>query len=140
VKYHSPVYPILHGLIEPFISGVQGFALAEITAEKLRALLQSQEKLTNRGWGASRVCRDYYDLCYILSLEILTGVPALFSKKCTARRVAIRSPEEFTSPDLVETARREWDQQLSPFLPKSPVMEKVMAEVKTFILALFQAG
>ena len=136
----TTVYPILHGFPEPFDASVQGYALAEITAEKLRALLQSQEKLTSRGWGASRVCRDYYDLWYILSREKLTGVPALFTRKCTVRRVAFRSPEEFTSPGLIETARREWDQQLSPFLAKAPVMEKVLAEVKTLILALFQAG
>ena len=135
----TKMYPILHGFSEPFDASVQGYALAEITAEKLRALLQSREKLTSRGWGASRVCRDYYDLWCILSREKLTGVPALFVKKCGFRGVAFQSPEESTSSDLVETARREWDQQLSPFLTKAPAMEKVLAEVKTLILALFRA-
>lgn len=132
--------PILHGFSEPFDASVQGYALAEITAEKLRALLQSRERLASRGCGGSRVCRDYYDLWWILSREKLTGVPSLFVKKCAVRQVAFQSPEEFTSPDLVETARREWDQQLSPFLTKAPVIEDVLAEVKTLILALFRAG
>jgi hypothetical protein len=134
------MYPVLHGFPEPFDAVVQGYALAEITAEKLRALLQSREKLISRGWGASRVCRDYYDLWYILSRERLIGIPALFARKCAIRGVALHSQEEFTSPDLVETARREWDQQLSPFLTKAPAMEEVLAEVKTLILALFRAG
>ena len=38
----------------------------EIVAEKLRALLQSGVRLRRRGWGASRICRDYYDLWRIL--------------------------------------------------------------------------
>ena len=140
VLLQAKEHPILHGFPEPFDAVVQAYTLAEITAEKLRALLQSRVKLISRGWGASRVCRDYYDLWYILGREKLTGVPALFTKKCAVRRVTFQSPEEFTSPDLVETARREWDQQLSPFLTKAPAMEKVLAEVKMLILALFQAG
>lgn len=136
----TKTYPILHGFPEPFDAPVQGYALAEITAEKLRALLQSRERLASRGWGASRVCRDYYDLWCILGREMLTGVPPLFARKCAVRNVAFQSPEEFTSPDLVETARREWDQQLNPFLTKAPAMEKVLAEVKSLILALFRAA
>jgi predicted nucleotidyltransferase component of viral defense system len=133
-------FPILHGFPEPFDAVVQGYALAEITAEKLRALLQSREKLTSRGWGASRVCRDYYDLWCILGREKLTGVSDLLTRKCTVRQVEFQSPEEFTSPDLVETARREWDQQLSPFLTKAPAMEEVLAEVELLIFALFETG
>jgi predicted nucleotidyltransferase component of viral defense system len=48
------------------------YPLAEIVAEKLRALLQSRQRLQARGWGASRVCRDYYDLWKVLNL---TGLP-----------------------------------------------------------------
>jgi len=43
-------------------AGLWCYALEEIVAEKLRALLQSHARLRHRGWGASRVCRDYYDL------------------------------------------------------------------------------
>ena len=140
VLIQAKEHPVLHGFSEPFKTSVLGYALEEIVAEKLRALLQSREKLTSRGWGASRVCRDYYDLWWILRREKLTGVPALFARKCTVRRVAFKSPEEFTGPDLIETARREWDQQLSPFLTKAPAMEKVLVEVKMLILALFLPG
>ena len=111
---------ILHGFPEPFEASILGYALEEIVAEKLRALLQSREKLTKRGWGASRVCRDYYDLWYILKREKMTGIPDLVSRKCAVRGVSYQSPDEFVSPDLVETARREWDQQLRSFPHKNP--------------------
>ncbi len=39
-------------------------------AEKLRALLQSRARLHARGWGATRVCRDYYDLWAVLKREV----------------------------------------------------------------------
>jgi predicted nucleotidyltransferase component of viral defense system len=133
------MYPIRHGFSEPFESNIQGYALAEIAAEKLRALLQSRDKLNSRGWGASRVCRDYFDLWSILSREKLTGVPDLVKKKCAVRGVAYRSPDEFVSPELVETARREWNQQLSPFLRNPPERERVLAEIRKLVLDLFRA-
>jgi predicted nucleotidyltransferase component of viral defense system len=132
--------PILHNFPEALGIRILGYALEEIVAEKLRALLQSREKLASRGWGAGRVCRDYYDLWWILGQEKLSGVPDLFARKCDVRQVAIESPEELVDAELIETARREWDQQLSPFLTKAPRKEKVLAEVQTLILALFRAG
>jgi predicted nucleotidyltransferase component of viral defense system len=58
--------PILHGFSEELDAKVFAYSLIEITAEKLRALLQSKARLQARGWGASRVCRDYYDLWNLL--------------------------------------------------------------------------
>ena len=133
-------HPILHGFGEKFETSIHGYALEEIVAEKLRALLQSRQKLADRGWGASRVCRDYYDLWYILSREKLTGVPELFVKKCEVRNVIFHSPDELVSPVLIDTARREWNQQLSPFLTKTPKVEKVLTEVQSLIPAIFPVG
>jgi len=132
--------PILHGFGEKFETSVPGYVLEEIVAEKLRALLQSRQRLAKRGWGASRVCRDYYDLWYILRREKLTDVPDLFVQKCKVRKVAFHSPDELVSPELIETARREWDQQLSPFVVKALSADKVLSEVKSLIPALFHAG
>lgn len=133
-------HPILHGFPEPFEAEVRAYALEEIVAEKLRALLQSRDSLAKRGWGASRVCRDYYDLWWILSREQSVGIPALVAKKCAERKVSFQSAEEFTSPSLIDTARREWDRQLSPFLAASPDVERVLAEVGPLIAALFREG
>jgi predicted nucleotidyltransferase component of viral defense system len=130
-------YPIRHGFGEKIETTISGYVMEEIVAEKLRALLQSRQKLAERGWGASRVCRDYYDLWYILSREKLTGIPDIFVKKCKVRKVAYHSPDELVSPDLIGMAQREWNQQLSPFLTKAPRMEKVLTEVQELIPALF---
>ena len=129
--------PILHEFAESFGTSIFGYILEEIVAEKLRALLQSRQKLTSRGWGASRVCRDYYDLWWILGREKFTGIPTLFGKKCAVRHIVFHSPEELISPDLIETAQHEWDQQLSPFLANATRKERIMDEVQTLILALF---
>jgi hypothetical protein len=131
-------HPILHRFSEPFKASTLGYELEEIVAEKLRALLQSRDKLTSRGWGASRVCRDYYDLWWILGREKLISVAELFARKCALRKVAYQSPGDLTHPDLIETARREWDQQLSPFLTAAPEKETVLAEVQVLISALFK--
>lgn len=133
-------HPILHGFGEKIETNILGYALEEIVAEKLRALLQSRQKLAERGWGASRVCRDYYDLWYILCREKLTDIPNLFVKKCKVRKVVYHSPDELVSPDLIETARREWDQQLSPFLVEALKADRVLSEVQTLIPALFRTG
>lgn len=107
---------LLHDFGENLEMSISGYSLEEIVAEKLRALLQSRQKLANRGWGASRVCRDYYDIWYILGREKLIGIPDLFLKKCEVRKVAFLLTDELISPDLIQTARRAWNQQLSPFL------------------------
>jgi predicted nucleotidyltransferase component of viral defense system len=102
--------PLLHDFDEKLIANILGYSLEEIVTEKLRALLQSRKKLVERGWGASRVCRDFYDLLYILSREKLVDVPALFLKKCKIRKVMFYTPDELISRDLIDTARREWNQ------------------------------
>jgi predicted nucleotidyltransferase component of viral defense system len=130
--------PILHGFGEKLDTNIAGYALEEIVAEKLRALLQSRQKLVSRGWGASRVCRDYYDLWYILDREKLIGIPDLFTRKCKVRNVTFHSPDELINPELIETARREWNQQLSPFLTNAPTAEKVLSEVQALIPSLFR--
>ncbi len=102
VVLKAPDRPILHGFGEKLDVSISGYALEEIVAEKLRALLQSRQKLADRGWGASRACRDYYDLWYILRREKLTGIPDLFLEKCKVRKVAFHSPDELVSPGLIE--------------------------------------
>jgi hypothetical protein len=87
--------------------------------------------------GISRVCRDYYGFWWIVGRAKFTGIPRLFNRECAVRHIVFHSPEEFISPDLIETARREWDQQLSPFLAKDPQKERILDEVQALILALF---
>ena len=129
--------PVLHEFAEPLQVKVRVYTLAEIVAEKLRALLQSQTKLTERGWGASRVCRDYYDLWFVLGREKLAGVPQLVTKKCAVRGIGTASPQDFVSEQLMDIAHREWDQQLRPFVPDMPEAEQVLSEARALILHLY---
>ena len=45
---------VIHEYGEPFDTQVRVYALEEIVAEKLRAILQHIEKLDERGWSRSR--------------------------------------------------------------------------------------
>jgi predicted nucleotidyltransferase component of viral defense system len=132
--------PILNDFGEEFSVPVDVYALAEIVAEKLRALLQSQGHLAERGWGASRVCRDYYDLWSVLGREgRLNGwIPDLVIRKSKIRNVSFESPEAFLAEELLAVARREWNQQLLPFVPNAPPVEQVLAEVRSLIFALWE--
>jgi predicted nucleotidyltransferase component of viral defense system len=132
--------PVLHGFDELLQVEIRSYALAEIVAEKLRALLQSQARLNERGWGASRVCRDYYDLWSVLrSRERFDGqMPALVAEKCQVRGVSFERPHDFVADELLKVARQEWQQQLMPFVPTAPPVEQILSEVQSFILSLWE--
>lgn len=130
---------ILHEFDEPLAATVRVYDLREIVAEKLRTLLQVRRKLNERGWGASRVCRDYYDLWSILQQEgRMDGqIPDLLTLKCTVRHVTFTDPKDFISPDLLDIAHKGWSQQLLPFVPNAPPEERVISEVQPLISALW---
>ncbi|MCX5643278.1 MAG: nucleotidyl transferase AbiEii/AbiGii toxin family protein [Phycisphaerae bacterium] len=56
---------VIHEYGETIQADVQVYCLEEIIAEKLRAILQHQRSLQQRGWSRSRA-RDYYDIWRIL--------------------------------------------------------------------------
>jgi uncharacterized protein len=132
------VRPVLHDFNEDFKAGVAAYSLLEITAEKLRALLQSKSRLEERGWGASRVCRDYYDLWHLLQVaEVRTPeLLPLVKQKCTAKGISYISLQDFITSDLVAVAESEWQQQLLPFVPNAPPANAMLPDVKSFILSL----
>ena len=134
------IRPVLHGFAEEIDVRIPVYSLTEITAEKLRALLQSKARLQERGWGASRVCRDYYDLWNLLQLPGVKSpdlIP-LLAQKCVVRDVAYASPEDFISEDLLAVARAEWAQQLLPFVPDAPLAEELLAKVQSLILSIWE--
>ena len=131
---------VIHGFAEDFHADVPGYSLKEISAEKLRALLQSRARLKERGWGASRVCRDYYDLWILLhqSGVCSPNLIPLIQQKCIVRNVSFNSPTEFIADELLSVARNEWVQQLLPFVPDAPPIERCLSEVKTLILSMWK--
>ena len=129
---------LLHRYPDPPQAVWRCYPLEEIVAEKLRALLQSRLRLQERGWGASRVCRDYYDLWHVLSRSTLdvTLLPELLVHKCTLRQVTFASVADFLAPELQAVARVEWERQLLPFVPDAPSAEHVLDELVGLLAAL----
>ncbi len=129
---------LLHDFPELFQVRLTCYSLEEIVAEKLRALLQSRLRLSERGWGASRVCRDYYDLWRILGAREVkrTGFVRELTRKCTHRAVIFESALDFFDPAIVQVAEREWAHQLSTFVPDCPSVDRVLQELQSMILEL----
>lgn len=134
------VCPVLHGFAEDMDVHIPVYSLAEITAEKLRALLQSKARLHGRGWGASRVCRDYYDLWNLLQVPGLKSpdLLPLLAEKCVIRDVTYESPNDFISKDLLAVASAEWAQQLLPFVPDALPAIELLPQVQSFILSIWE--
>lgn len=130
---------VIHPFGEDYSATVGAYSLQEIAAEKMRALLQSQARLQERGWGASRVCRDYYDLWHLLKQPECNeqNLMPLLIRKCAVRQVHFSSPDDFIGDELLHVARTEWPQQLQPFVPHSPPVEKVLSEVGDLIKNLW---
>ena len=134
--------PIMRSLLHrypPELSAAwRCYPLEEIVAEKLRALLQSRARLRDRGWGASRVCRDYYDLWYIFCRGGISTVrlPELLARKCLTRKVTFGSPADFLAPELLAVAHAEWDRQLRPFVPGRPSATQVLNDLASILSTL----
>ncbi len=130
---------ILHEYGEPLLVEVQVYALEEIIAEKLRAILQHVRKLEERGWSRSRA-RDYYDLWRLLGTHgnrlDLSDFGALLREKCAVRAVTFSGPEDFFQGPMLEYVERTWDQWLGPLVPELPPFEKVIGELRPQIATL----
>lgn len=133
--------PILHGYGEPIQADVQVYALEEIAAEKLRAILQHARKLEERGWGRSRA-RDYYDLWRLFGAYgdnmDLAGFSDLLSAKCAVRSVAFSQPDDFFPDAVIDHVERTWAQWLGPLVAELPRFETVLAELRPRIGALIR--
>lgn len=101
-------------------------------------MLQSRVRLQGRGWGASRVCRDYYDLWYVLGHGTLdtTLLPELLARKCALRQVTFTSAVDFLAPELQAVARAEWERQLLPFVLDKPPVGQVLDDLVGLLAAL----
>ena len=130
--------PLIHAYSHPPTADWHCYPLEEIVAEKLRAILQSQNRLRDRGWGASRVCRDYYDLWYILNHTTIAGetFPELLAQKCRVRDVSFETVSDFLSAELQAVTRTEWAHQLLPFVPSSPPAAQILDNLAVLLARL----
>jgi len=130
---------ILHEYGEPFEAEVLVYALEEIVAEKLRAILQHIEKLEERGWSRSRA-RDYYDLWRVLGaywdrME-LSDFASFLREKCAVRNVAFAAPDEFFQERMLAYVEKTWHQWLGPLVPNLPSYKTVIEELRPQVATL----
>jgi hypothetical protein len=129
LTFDEPILaPIATRDVTPPYSDLEAFSVAcysklEIVAEKLRALLQQQEK-----WPRPR---DLYDLWFILCHQ-RESVPTmqlreLFEAKCAVRGIT-PDPQHLVSVELREWNRGAWNIQLLPTLDHGPDYDRVWSE------------
>lgn len=131
---------VIHGYGEPIDAEILTYSLEEIIAEKLRAILQHQEKLEERGWARSRA-RDYYDIWRILktyqdNLD-LTDFKSLLRDKCDIRSVSFEVADDFFKEKMLSYVERTWDQWLGNLVPQLPTFETVISELRPQIAGMF---
>lgn len=135
----TPKRKLIHEYGEPIEAEVRVYALEEIVAEKLRAILQHVDKLEERGWSRSRA-RDYYDLWRVLGAYKnqmdLADFTAFLGKKCAVRNVAFMGPEDFFQEAMLAYIEKTWDQWLGPLVPALPSFKTVIGELRPQIAAL----
>jgi len=124
---------ILHNYEEPLDAQIRTYALEEIVAEKLRAILQHIARLAERGWSRSRA-RDYYDLWRITDKYAgeldLSGFEEFLHKKCAARNVRFDGPASFFQESMMLYVSQTWEQWLGQLVPDLPTYDAVIQELR----------
>lgn len=138
----APTQKVIHEYGETLEAEIRAYALEEIIAEKLRAILQHVEKLERRGWSRSRA-RDYYDLWRILGayqdqMDLANFVPFLV-EKCAVRNVTFTAPGDFFEDRMLTYVEKTWDQWLGPLVPALPPFQTVIGELRPQVAALVPA-
>ena len=130
---------IIHEYGEPLEAEIQVYALEEIVAEKLRAILQHVESLGERGWGRSRA-RDYYDLWRVLGTYWnqmdLSDFGPFLREKCAVRNVTFQGPEDFFQDRMLGYVEKTWEQWLGPLVPSLPTFHAVIGNLRPWVREL----
>lgn len=130
---------VIHEYGEPLDIQIPVYALEEIVAEKLRAILQYAEQLERRGWARSR-SRDYYDLwrvfgAYRSHLDLDEFV-ALLRQKCSVRNAAFNDYKDFFRPKVLAHVEETWEQWLGRLVPDLPPYASVISDLRRELSSL----
>ena len=128
--------PVLHGYEEAMDADIQVYALEEIVAEKLRAILQQTRRLDEGTWFRTRA-RDYYDIWRILrefgdGMD-LTDFNTMLSRKCDVRDVSYAGLEDFFADEIVSDVVARWDDSLGPLVPELPEIQTVVCDLRRML-------
>ena len=130
---------IIHEYGEPLEAQVQVYALEEIVAEKLRAILQHSKEFHERGWSRSRA-RDYYDIWRVLGAYEnqmqLSGFSSFLRDKCLIRDVSFSGLADFFDEGMLSNVEKTWAQWLGPLVPDLPDFPTVIVELRPRIASL----
>ena len=122
-----------HDYEEPLDAGIDVYALEEVVAEKLRAILQQIDMLERRGWSRSRA-RDYYDLWRVLDAYRdqmdLTDFSRQLQVKCAVRGISFTGPDDFFDTRMLAYVGGTWEQSLGPLVPGLPSFETVVSQLR----------
>jgi len=127
---------LIHGYGEDMHVQILCCQLEEIVAEKLRTLLQTHQRIVNRGWGRQHA-RDYYDLWRILdgfghSLDGHT-ISEMLQAKCRHRGVSYLGLSDFFTDELVREARLQWEGSLRPVVTSLPHLDTVLDSLRALL-------
>lgn len=132
---------VIHDYGEPLDADVQVYALEEVIAEKLRAILQHRRYLEERGWSRSRA-RDYYDIWRILKAYRgcldLTDFELLVRAKCEVRDVDFDGPDDFFEDGMLSYVEKTWNQWLGNLVPQLPAFQAVLEELRPQIATILK--
>jgi len=105
---------------------IKTYSLEEITAEKLRSLIQR-----------TRV-RDYYDVWYLLTHMQLDRMKmvSIFHKKVEYKKLEFLGPEQLFQQEKLDAAKAYYSQQLGSHLKELPNFDQLSSQFKTEILSL----
>lgn len=133
--------PVIHDYEEPLDERIQVYALEEIVAEKLRAILQQTKRSEERAWIRTRP-RDYYDIWRILrdfhDEMDLTDFNHLLSERCAVRCVSYDGPDDFFPDEMVSGVTEEWEDSLGHLVPELPSSQKVFDDLRRMVCDILQ--
>lgn len=146
ISHHEPVIespipkPLIHDYTQPLDATIDCYTLNEVVAEKMRALLQSHQKLVQNSWHRPRA-RDYYDLWQILKTFGDQLDPdkllILLKQKAEYSEVSFKALDDFFTPELGQEAHEYWQPNLGSFVVDLPPCETVLKELKVSISDYF---
>ena len=112
----------------------------EVAAEKLRAYLQSDDKLAQRGWVAGR-SRDTWDLALLHRSNIIDAgaIATILRRKCEVRNMSFQSIRDFQSLAVRKLHAADWNKSLLPTVPEPMdiTFDYAIGQVDDLLAAVF---
>ncbi|MDP3064592.1 MAG: nucleotidyl transferase AbiEii/AbiGii toxin family protein [Chloroflexota bacterium] len=116
------------------------YRLEEISAEKLRAFLQSRQHLRDRGWLRNRP-RDLYDLGYLRQQSEFSvdwrEVRRLLPGKAEAYGLPYKGSADFLDEQVLVGIQRDWHAQLANFVTDLPPFEQCAIALRDLLDEIF---